>query len=111
MNDRRYPWVILVPAVPDISEIHQLDADQRHHLMEEVVAVSQALTDLFQPDKINVGALGNLVPQLHIHVIARFRSDSTWPDPVWGRGSAEAYDPDAFAKCASALAERLAGGD
>ncbi|WP_448203149.1 HIT domain-containing protein [Azospirillum sp. sgz302134] len=93
MNNRVWPWLILVPARPGLTEIHQLDEAARHRLMDEIARASQALEGLFRPDKINVGALGNMVPQLHVHVIARTRSDPAWPGPVWGSGFAEPYDP------------------
>jgi len=91
MNDSRWPWVILVPRRADVTELHELsDADQVL-LIREVTAVSRALTAAHAPDKINVGALGNLVPQLHVHVIGRTRDDEAWPGPVWGVGEAHPY--------------------
>ena len=93
MDNRVWPWVILVPARPSVVEIHQLPVVDRARLIEEISSVSQVLVRLFQPDKINVGALGNMVPQLHVHVIARRRGDPAWPGPVWGSGHAELYDP------------------
>ena len=91
MNDRRFPWLILVPARPAIREIHQLSAADRATLIEEIAHVAQAMEKLHKADKMNVTALGNQVPQLHVHVIARFATDPAWPNPVWGSGSAEAY--------------------
>lgn len=91
MNDARYPWLILVPERPDLAEIVDLSARDRATLMEEIAAVSEALKGTFQPDKLNVGALGNRVRQLHVHVLARFQSDAAWPGPVWGIGEAEPY--------------------
>src|SRR3546814_18598095 len=85
MNDASYPWLILVPRRPDLKEIHDLDGGARPQLTEEICRASRALQSSFAPDKINVGALGNLVPQLHVHVIARFRSDPAWPGPAWGK--------------------------
>ena len=93
MNDRRYPWLILVPERADIREIHQLSAADRAALIEEIAAVAHAMERLHKADKMNVAALGNQVPQLHVHVIARFTTDQAWPNPIWGRGAAEAYDP------------------
>jgi diadenosine tetraphosphate (Ap4A) HIT family hydrolase len=84
MNDAGFPWLILVPRRADIREIIDLaEADQRD-LMSEIARASRALRDLVQPDKLNVAALGNAVPQLHVHVIARFRTDPAWPRPIWG---------------------------
>ena len=95
LNDARYPWVILVPARPDIVEITDLaDADYRT-LMQEIRDVSAVMQRLFKADKMNVAALGNMVPQLHVHVIARYRGDAAWPGPTFGAGAACPYMPDA----------------
>ena len=91
MNDRRYPWLILVPRYNDLSEIHDLRDKDQSTLISEVTAATRALEKLFQPEKINVAALGNLVSQLHIHVIARFEEDEVWPNPVWGIGKNVIY--------------------
>ena len=100
MNDSRYPWLILVPRRADIREIIELSADERTQLWTESDQVSRVLMALFQPDKLNLGALGNLVPQLHLHHIARFKTDAAWPAPVWGK-----FPPLAYS--ASQAAERL----
>lgn len=102
-RDARFPWLILVPERPAVIGLHELETDDRHHLIEEIAEVSAALETLLSPDRINVAALGNLVPQLHVHVVARFRGDAAWPGPIWGHGSAEAYAPGA----AEALMARL----
>lgn len=91
MKDSSFPWLVLVPARDCIREIHDLGIRDRSVLIEEVAAASEIIQDLFSPDKINIGALGNLVPQLHIHVIGRFRTDRAWPGPVWGEGTARPY--------------------
>jgi diadenosine tetraphosphate (Ap4A) HIT family hydrolase len=104
MRDRRFPWLILVPEREAVREIHELSPADRAELIEEIARAGEALQRLFQPDKLNVGALGNVVPQLHVHVVARFATDSAWPGPVWGSGAAEAY-PDAEL---AELRERLA---
>jgi diadenosine tetraphosphate (Ap4A) HIT family hydrolase len=83
MNDARFPWVILVPARPDLREIHDLPPADRAKLIEEIAQASALIQQAFMADKMNVAALGNQVPQLHIHVIARFASDPAWPNPVW----------------------------
>ena len=98
MNDATYPWLILVPERPDVREIIELAAADRLTLMEEIADVSRALTAMVHPDKLNVAAIGNLVPQLHIHVVARFRSDPAWPAPVWGRTPPRPYSPAAAAE-------------
>lgn len=91
MKDRRFPWLILVPERDSVREIYELSEADRAELVEEIARVSEVLQQLFQPDKLNVGALGNVVPQLHVHVVARFATDPAWPGPVWGSGSAEPY--------------------
>ena len=90
-NDRRYPWVIRVPRVADVREIHQLPEPSRHQLMTESCRVASVLEELFAPDKMNVAALGNIVPQLHVHHVARRREDPAWPGPVWGHSPREPY--------------------
>jgi len=96
MGDARWPWLILVPARDGITELHELSAPDRALLIEEVATASALLARLYRADKINVGALGNMVPQLHVHVIARRCDDPAWPGPVWGHGTAESYAPDAL---------------
>ena len=90
MNDSRFPWLILVPRV-EATEIIDLSAADRTRLLDEIVTVSTALRDVTRCYKLNVVALGNLVRQLHVHVIARFTTDAAWPKPVWGIGEAVAY--------------------
>jgi diadenosine tetraphosphate (Ap4A) HIT family hydrolase len=104
MNDRRFPWLILVPEREDAREIHELPPADRAALVEEIARVGEAMERLFQPDKLNVGALGNIVPQLHVHVVARFAADPAWPGPVWGFGAAVPYEASELA----AIRERLA---
>jgi diadenosine tetraphosphate (Ap4A) HIT family hydrolase len=91
MNDRRFPWLILVPEREDAREIVDLAPADRAVLIEEIAQASDALRRLYRPDKLNVGALGNIVPQLHVHVIARFTADPAWPGPVWGSGTPQPY--------------------
>ncbi len=91
MNESRYPWLILVPRRAGVREIIELSADERTQLWAESDQVSRVLMALFQPDKLNLGALGNLVPQLHLHHIARYQSDAAWPAPVWGKFPPQAY--------------------
>lgn len=91
MDDARYPWCILVPQRHGLTEIHQLsDADQVE-LIGESSRLSRFLAGDFGADKMNVAVLGNLVPQLHVHHIVRYRDDATWPGPVWGIGTAKPY--------------------
>jgi diadenosine tetraphosphate (Ap4A) HIT family hydrolase len=108
MNDARFPWVILVPERPGITEIHHLPADDQAVLMTEIARTGAALEELYAPDKINVGALGNLVPQLHVHVVARRSGDAAWPGPVWGCGVPEPYDPRGLAQSLARIGAALA---
>src|SRR5262245_59359930 len=94
MNARLWPWLILVPQRPGLREIHELEVPDRARLIEEIARASRCLEALFTPTKINVGALGNLVPQLHVHVIARSTDDPAWPGPVWGAVPPERYSPE-----------------
>ena len=107
MNDARYPWLILVPERPDLAEIIDLVEGDRQQLMLEIAAASETLKALFNPDKLNVGALGNRVRQLHVHVLARFVSDAAWPGPVWGAGSAQPYPPHMAAVTGDRIAAAL----
>ena len=91
MNDARFAWCILVPRIAGLRELHDIPKDKRISVFDEIEAVSTALAALVAPDKLNVAALGNQVPQLHIHVIARHVNDSAWPAPVWGSGAALPY--------------------
>jgi len=96
MRDARYPWLILVPARDGLEEISDLGRDDRTMLMDEIERAASALTRLYAPTKINVGALGNVVRQLHVHVVARSEGDPAWPGPVWGHSPAEPYGDDAL---------------
>ena len=91
MKDSRFPWLILVPERDGARAIHDLPPADRATLIEEIAQASQILERLFHPDKLNVGALGNIVPQLHVHVVARTVGDPAWPGPVWGSGAAMLY--------------------
>lgn len=93
MNEARYPWCILVPRRPEIREIYQLSETDQQTLLAESVRLGRALMHAFGGHKLNVAALGNVVPQLHLHHIVRFESDAAWPAPVWGR-----HPPLAYAK-------------
>ena len=104
MDDARFPWFILVPRREGASEVTDLSAPDAAALMSEIRIATRVMLDLAKPDKVNVGALGNVVPQLHVHVVGRFRSDPAWPDPVWAHGSRTPYP----AHAATALIERAA---
>lgn len=94
LNDARYPWIILVPKITGITEIFQLKDVDQQQLMLESNFVAKQLNELVQADKMNVAALGNVVSQLHIHHVARYQHDETWPAPVWGKGQSISYDDD-----------------
>ena len=104
MEDARFPWLILVPRRAGLVELHDLKHAEGLVLIEEIRRASSGLKAITGAAKINVGALGNLVPQLHVHVVARQPGDAAWPGPVWGQGSAVPYAPDAR----RALLEKLA---
>jgi diadenosine tetraphosphate (Ap4A) HIT family hydrolase len=95
MNDARFPWLILVPRRQGVSELIDLERTDLVHLMDEVASTSRALHTVTSCDKLNVGALGNVVSQLHVHVVGRFVGDAAWPGPVWGSGEAVAYRAEA----------------
>lgn len=107
MDDAQYPWLILVPRVENACEILDLDSTRQSLLLHETLQASRALRALFQPHKLNTAALGNVVPQLHVHVIARFRDDPAWPRPVWGVHPARPYAPDALAARIAQLRDAL----
>jgi len=97
MNDSTYPWFILVPERGDVREIHELSDDDQIRLIVESSTLSRWLAQAFYADKINIAALGNMVPQLHWHVIARHTTDPAWPGPVWGKGPPRPYPPEEIA--------------
>ena len=93
IKDANYPWLLLVPRRADAVEITDLDEVAQGQLMTEINRVARALNEIAKPDKMNIAALGNVVPQLHIHIIARRKTDAAWPRPVWGVVPALAHDP------------------
>jgi diadenosine tetraphosphate (Ap4A) HIT family hydrolase len=94
MNDARYPWLILVPKRPDLVDYDDLSPEDRKTLGDEAATVSAALKRRFDAHKTNVAMLGNMVPQLHCHVVARFKDDAAWPGPIWGVGQSKPYEED-----------------
>jgi diadenosine tetraphosphate (Ap4A) HIT family hydrolase len=96
MDDSRFPWLVLVPRIARASELFELDAQAQQNALEEISRCAAALKKLTQARKINIGALGNIVPQLHIHVVARMAADAAWPGPVWGAGQRTPYAPEAM---------------
>lgn len=109
-RDANYPWCILVPKRSGKVEIHHLSETDRQQLMEESCHLAEVMADLFVPDKMNVGALGNMVPQLHLHHIARFKTDLAWPAAVWGAHPPKAYSEAELQSRVSRLRRALAGG-
>lgn len=96
LTDANYPWLVLVPARAGLRDYHDLSPDDMVTAGREISRASEALVELFAPDKINVAALGNMVRQLHVHVVARFTTDAAWPNPIWGVAPPLAYAPDAL---------------
>lgn len=90
-NDKNYPWFILVPRREEVTEIFNLSSEDQQQLLVETSVFSELLKTLFKADKMNIGALGNMVSQLHIHVIARVKTDATWPQSVWDKLPAKPY--------------------
>jgi len=109
MNDDHYPWFILVPRRDEVSELFQLSADEQKQLWHETVTLTELLNDTFAADKMNVATLGNVVSQLHMHVIVRRRSDAAWPAPVWGKFPAQPYSVEQVAAIRARLRLVLAG--
>ncbi len=107
MNDARYLWLVLAPRRENLRELFDLDSADRAVLIEEIAAVSAALAASPGVDKINVGALGNIVRQLHVHVVARRLGDAAWPGPVWGAGAPERYEAQEARKIAQSLKGKL----
>ncbi|MAQ16904.1 MAG: HIT family protein [Sandaracinus sp.] len=95
-RDARYPWVILVPTLPGIREIHELPHEVRHRLLDESCGVAAAMQALLGATKMNVAALGNMVPQLHLHHVARFEGDDAWPGAIWGAHPGLEYTAEAL---------------
>jgi diadenosine tetraphosphate (Ap4A) HIT family hydrolase len=107
-TDARWPWLILIPRRPGLREVEDLSTADRARLIEETVLAGQAVRAIgaatgFVVEKLNIGALGNVTPQLHAHVVGRRAGDPAWPGPVWGVGVAEAYGPDAFEAAVAAV--------
>jgi len=107
MDDRRYPWLILVPTRVNVSEPFDLTYEEQALLSRETMALGVLMKEHFAADKVNIAALGNVVPQLHVHVIARFEDDDTFPSPVWGLGHAERYELSARESLIDTLHARL----
>lgn len=107
MDDRRFPWLILLPRKAGLEEWTELDGADLSVLAAEIKQAGVALGAVVRFDKLNVGALGNIVRQMHVHVIGRSVGDAAWPGPVWGQGTRESYDASERDKLASRLREAL----
>jgi len=107
INDSNYPWLLLVPRRRGVSEITDLGHLERAHLMTEITAVADALKAETNCDKLNIAALGNVVPQLHVHIIARSHNDAAWPRPVWGHAPAQPYSDKAAGEIVARLHKRI----
>lgn len=107
MNDSQYPWFILVPERADIQEIYQLSKTDRELLTEESSYLAKNLAILYEADKMNIAAIGNMVPQLHIHHIVRYRTDKAWPAPIWGKFDTVPYPEQQIADNVAYLKEQL----
>ena len=107
INDATYPWLLLVPRRADIVEVIDLDEVEQAQLMTEITRVARALKGVTGCDKLNIAALGNVVSQLHVHVIARRRGDAAWPKPVWGQAPARTHDPVELERFIAALRRKV----
>ncbi len=107
MDDARFPWLLLVPRVKDASEWIDLDGGQQRLLLAEINQLSQMLRAEPGVGKLNIGALGNIVRQLHVHLLGRHEGDAAWPGPVWGSGPAQRFEPDALSQRVAQWAQRL----
>jgi len=107
MNDSTYPWLVLVPERNDIREIHELSEIDGQTLLREITLVSSRIQKLFKADKMNVAALGNMVPQLHVHIIARYDSDPAWPSPIWGATKPVPYNQQVLDNTLEKIKEAL----
>lgn len=106
-NDSAFPWFILVPRVLDVEDIYQLDWQDQQQLLNESSMLSELLIQTFNGDKMNVAALGNVVPQLHVHHIVRFKNDSCWPKPIWGQQALTPYSESELAAIKSKVLPKL----
>ena len=108
VDDARYLWLLLIPQKEEVFEWHDLNAHERHQLIDTASAIADIIQTQSQADKMNLATIGNIVPHFHFHIIARFKTDEAWPQPVWGRGQAVPYEKDALATKLSVLQSWLA---
>jgi len=111
INDSHYPWIVLVPRRANATEIYKLNHSDQTQLLSESAQICRVMEALFSPDKMNVAAIGNMVPQLHLHHVARFTSDIAWPAPVWGFAPSAAYDAKILESTVKRIREGLESAD
>jgi len=111
MNDSRYPWCLLVPRREDVTEIFHLHWEDQVQLTRESDFLARRLGGAFKPDKLNIAAIGNLVPQLHLHHVVRYSRDAAWPSPVWGLGTPTPYSDSALESMVQKMTQTLSGAN
>jgi len=111
INDSHYPWIVLVPRRANATEIYKLNHSDQTQLLSESAQICRVMEALFSPDKMNIAAIGNMVPQLHLHHVARFTSDIAWPAPVWGFAPSAAYDAKILESTVKRIREGLESAD
>lgn len=109
MNDSQYPWFILVPRRQDTTEIYQLSETDRQALLNESCVLAEKIQAIYRPDKLNIATIGNLVPQLHMHHVARFKDDKAWPAPIWGKLPVQPYEHSDAERHVARLRAALSG--
>ncbi|ODC05273.1 hypothetical protein BFW38_07635 [Terasakiispira papahanaumokuakeensis] len=109
INDQRFPWLLLIPQRAHMTELHQLDSDDYIQLFTEIRQLAAPFQQLTQADKLNIATLGNMVPQLHLHLVARHPQDAAWPGPVWGHGQAEPYSDEDLTAQINLIRRQLPG--
>lgn len=110
MNDANYPWLLLVPRRPDVSEVFDLSEVEQGQLVSEITLLARVLKDVTACDKLNIATIGNVVPQLHVHIVARRRDDAAWPRPVWGTVPARPYELAERDRLIAAIQQEVAFG-
>jgi diadenosine tetraphosphate (Ap4A) HIT family hydrolase len=108
VNDSQFPWLILVPRKADISEIYELEWEDQQQLMNESSLIAEMMMMLFEGDKMNIAAIGNICPQLHLHHVVRYKNDLCWPDPIWGKHSPVSYDDQQLQEITQKILDSLA---
>ena len=94
VNDKRYIWLLIIPEISDITELDDLDPKTQTALFQIASQLSSSVKSYFQADKMNIATIGNIVSQFHLHIVARKQTDATWPEPIWGKGTAEPYSDE-----------------